>query len=70
MEHITLDNIITVGNTEYTGIDIIEVNETDMKANVNISNTEVYLSVPISYVGTELSIREYFKYNTEVNIDV
>lgn len=70
MEHITLDNIIIFENVEYTSIDIVEINEADMKANVNISNTEVYLSVPLSLLGTELSIREYFKYNPEVKIDV
>lgn len=65
MEYIILDNNVTVNGVEYGNfVNIIEVNESTAK--VNISNTEVYLSVPISGVGVEPSLRTYLANNIEV----
>lgn len=69
MDHIILNNTVTFNDVQFTNVDIIEVNEDTMQANVNISNTEIYLSVPLSLIGVEHSIHEYFKYNTEIKND-
>ena len=56
-----------INNVEFSNfINIIEIDEEAMKANINISNTEIYLSIPLSMVDTEISIREYFSRNIEV----
>ena len=67
MEYLILNNNVMINNVEFSNfINIIEIDEEAMKANINISNTEIYLSVPISLVGTEISIREYLSRNIEV----
>lgn len=67
MEYLILNNNVMINNVEFSNfINIIEIDEEAMKANINISNTEIYLSIPLSMVDTEISIREYFSRNIEV----
>ena len=68
MEYVILNNAATINGVEYsTFVNIINVDNELMKANVNISNTEIYLSVPLSLIGFEHSIKEYFSRNIEVD---
>ena len=67
MEYVILDNVATINGVEYTSVvNIINVDNEQMKANVNISNTEIYLNVPLSLIGLEHSIKNYFAQNIEV----
>lgn len=67
MEYLILNNNVMINNVEFSNfVNIIEIDEEAMKANINISNTEIYLSIPLSLVGTEISIREYLSRNIEV----
>lgn len=67
MEYVILDNNVIINGVEHTNfVNIIEVNNEQMIANVNISNTEIYLNVPLSMIGFEHSVKEYFSRNIEV----
>lgn len=67
MEEIILDrNIILNGSELINIVNIVEVDEEQMIANVNISNTQIYLSVPLSLIGVEHSIRDYLSREIKV----
>ena len=59
MDYIIVDKVIVNNTDGYSNfINIIDINDTT--ANTNISNTEIYLSVPISSNDVEGSIKQFF----------
>lgn len=60
-----LNNNVILNGVEYSNFVFIK-EITDVSANVNISNTEVYFSVPITDQGIEQSINAFFSQPIEV----